>query len=195
MNRSLLWFLLAFLGCLSLSAPLWADSIERGEREGFMEMFFEEAPHEGHREKEEISERHIKPITNQVYLSECGACHFAYQAELLPSQSWERVLAHLEDHFGDDAVLDAANLAQVRGYLLGNAAETSSSGRAQKLVRSIQGEAPMRITELPYFRHEHNEVSATVIARPAIKSLSNCVACHQRAAAGVYSEDYVRIPQ
>lgn len=31
--------------------------------------------------------RNLKPVNNSTYADQCGACHFAYQAELLPTES------------------------------------------------------------------------------------------------------------
>jgi len=49
--------------------------------------------------------RYLTPVNKPIYKEECGACHFAYQPELLPSGSWEKILAGLEDHFGEVKVV------------------------------------------------------------------------------------------
>lgn len=33
----------------------------------------------------------VKPVDNTIYEKECGSCHFAYPAGLLPSNSWKRI--------------------------------------------------------------------------------------------------------
>jgi hypothetical protein len=44
---------------------------------------------------------YLKPVANQTYRETCRECHFAYQPELLPSASWQKILNQLDDHFGD----------------------------------------------------------------------------------------------
>ena len=52
-----------------------------------------------------------------------------------------------------------------------------------------------RITETRYFVKEHDEIPARMVAdNPDVGSFSNCNACHQGAAEGVYDEDRVKIP-
>jgi hypothetical protein len=52
-----------------------------------------------------------------------------------------------------------------------------------------------RISRSPWFQRKHHELSARVWSRPAIKSASNCSACHPRAAEGDFDEDSVRVPR
>lgn len=65
--------------------------------------------HEGDAEEQNRdSKSHLNPVTNQTYKEACGACHMAYQPELLPSGSWTKVLSNLKDHFGETVEIDAA---------------------------------------------------------------------------------------
>ncbi len=91
----------------------------------------------------------MKPATNPTYKENCGACHFAYQPELLPSSSWKSILARLDDHFGESFELDPEAQKIISGYLEANAAEHSTAKRAVKIMRSLGGRTPMRITETP----------------------------------------------
>lgn len=140
--------------------------------------------------------RGVAPVTNDTYAAECGACHFAYQPGLLPARSWKHIMGTLGNHFGDSAELDPAIAKPLTDYLLANAADNVRDRRSVKMARSVPAdETPARITEVPYFRREHNEVPARyVTANPKVGSLSNCAACHTRAADGIYSESTVRIP-
>jgi cytochrome c553 len=136
----------------------------------------------------------LKPVTNPAYKEHCGACHFNYQPELLPSISWKKIVDQLEDHFGESFELDQEAQKEVLGYLEANAAERSTSKRAAKIAKSVGSGTPMRITEVPYIKDKHRKVSATVLSRPSIGSLSNCTACHSRAEEGIYDDAYVVIP-
>jgi hypothetical protein len=136
----------------------------------------------------------LKPVTDPAYKEHCGACHFSYQPELLPSRSWKKILVQLEDHFGQSFELDQEAQKAVLGYLEANAAELSTSKRAAKILKSVGSRTPERITEVPYIKDKHRKVSASVLNRPSIGSLSNCTACHRRAEEGNYDDDYVVIP-
>ncbi len=135
------------------------------------------------------------PLSNALYKEQCGACHFAYQPELLPSGSWQRILGKLDDHFGEVLPLAPEMIDEITTYLEANAAERSREKRAVKIVNSLQGATPLRITEVPYIVNKHRKISPDVLRRPSIGSLSNCVACHRTAANGVYNDDSVSIPK
>ena len=140
-------------------------------------------------------EPHLGAVTNQTYAEKCGACHFAYQPGLLPSGSWAKILSNLKDHFGEAVDIDAVSKKVIGKYLMGNAAETSGAKRSHKIVRSLKGETPSRITEIPYIRHKHQDLSPEVFARKSVGSLSNCLACHKTADQGFYEDDDVVIPK
>ena len=129
--------------------------------------------------------------TNTAYTEECGSCHMAYPAMLLPQQSWRKIMAGLEDHFGENAQLDDATRDELEDYLV----RESSRVSYKKLFRNLDNAAPLRITELPYFVHEHDEVPARLVAgNEQVRSLSQCNACHRDAERGRFDEDDVVIP-
>ena len=105
-------------------------------------------------------------------------------------------MANPDNHFGDNASLDTATLKTVTAYLQDHSAEESGFRRANKMLRYInQNNIPIRISELPYIQHEHDEIPSRYIkANPKVKSLSNCTACHEGAEQGSFNEHQVRIP-
>ena len=135
-------------------------------------------------------------IKQSTYKAECASCHMAYPAWLLPARSWQKIMTNLDNHFGDDASLDPATLKTLTDYLLENSVENSGVRRADKMLRYLpQDTIPIRISKLPYIRHEHDEIPNRYIeANPGVKSLSNCAACHQGAEQGSFNEHQVRIP-
>jgi hypothetical protein len=137
----------------------------------------------------------LKPVTNPAYKEHCGACHFTYQPELLPSTSWKKIVDQLEAHFGESFELDPEAQKAVLTYLETNGAEYSTAKRAVKIMKSVGSSAPMRITDIPYIRDKHRKVSESVLNRPSIGSLSNCAACHRTAEQGNYDDDLVVIPE
>ena len=52
-----------------------------------------------------------------------------------------------------------------------------------------------RITQSAWFLRKHDEVPARTWKLPAVKSPSNCVACHARAEQGDFNEHNVRLPR
>jgi hypothetical protein len=121
-------------------------------------------------------------IDHAAYRTECGSCHIAYPPALLDARAWHAIMNSLDRHFGTDASLDPAKEAELIAYL-GTAAGT----------RKVAGAA--RITESTWFRKEHREVAAATWTSAAVKSASNCGACHRRASAGDFSERTVQIPR
>jgi len=138
----------------------------------------------------------VAPVTNQLYRNECASCHFAYQAGLLPSRSWKSIMSGLEDHFGDNAELMPEDYTVIINYLTKNAAEFSDHKRSRRINNSIaKDEAPLRITDTPYFKRKHRELSLSRITNnPEIGSISNCIACHTRAEKGSFNEHEINIP-
>jgi len=139
--------------------------------------------------------RDVALADNPLYQQECGACHFAYQPGLLPARSWQRVMAGLEDHFGDNAELDAADTAAIVEWLQANAADTSDYHRSRSFAASIPAsEAPLRVTATRYFERKHDELPARLVSgNPEVGSFSACQACHSNADQGRFNEHEVRI--
>lgn len=142
-------------------------------------------------------QKEVVPVDNAVYEEECGSCHFAYPAGLLPARSWEKLLdgKALADHFGDNAELDKETLGIIRAYALENAADKSLHKRSRKIALASEGETPLRITEVRYIKRKHHEIPEKMIkGNKDVKSLSYCNACHTKAKEGNFDEDAVTIP-
>lgn len=180
---SLAFFLLAN----SLAFAVWADSEEHHQKKHHQkEKTRTHSEHDG--------EDKLMPVNNKTYTDNCGQCHIAYPPALLPSGSWNQITSGLEDHFGQPVQMDAESLKIISGYLAANAADVSTSKPAKKIMRSLTGQTPMRITEIPYIQKEHHEISKDILGRESIGSLSNCLACHTAAVKGDYDDDTVTIP-
>ncbi len=138
---------------------------------------------------------YLPPVDNATYKETCGACHFTYQPGLLPSGSWEKILAALGDHHGASLDISPESKALIGEYLTTNAAEHSSAKRSAKILKSLKGQTPLRITETPYIRKKHDDIKPEVFKRESIGSRSNCPACHTTAKDGIYKERFVKIPE
>lgn len=106
----------------------------------------------------------IATATDALTVQECGECHMPYSPRFLRAYAWQKVMANLGDHFGEDASLNEDTRHKIETYLVFNAS------RPRKIET--------RISNFKWFKREHNpkRFSAAVIARA--KSFSNCTACH-----------------
>jgi diheme cytochrome c len=135
-------------------------------------------------------------VSSPVYEEECGSCHMAYPPGLLPANSWRKMMSGLEDHFGDNAELDADKQQSISEILLANSADQSDYRRSRKFNRSVQAEdPPARISETPYFKQEHDEIPDRMVTGNAeVKSFANCNACHTKAEQGSFKERDIHVP-
>ena len=138
----------------------------------------------------------VAPVNNQLYIKECGSCHFPYQPGLLPSNSWNKIMANLDKHFGVDASLSSEDFQTLSKYLNDNSAEKNLNyKRSNKIVSSIgNGQIPDSISTTPYMVKKHREIRKDLITQPEVKGLFNCIACHTTADKGLYGERDIKIP-
>lgn len=125
-------------------------------------------------------------MAESTYRSECTGCHVAYPPALLPAASWQRVMAGLARHYGSNASLEPQTARQLTLWLTANA----GTGR-----RAQSAPPEDRITRSAWFVHEHGELRPAIWRRPAVKSPSNCSACHAGAERGSFDEYDVRVPR
>lgn len=121
-----------------------------------------------------------------AYVQECASCHIAYPPGALPRASWQRLMRNLPQHFGTDASLDAPTREQLSAWLEGQAGTWS---------RGAEAPPQDRISRSAWFRREHREVAPATWALPAVRTPSQCAACHPQAAEGDFNEDRIRIPR
>ncbi len=138
----------------------------------------------------------LPSVDNALYKQECSGCHMAYQPGFLPERSWRKLMAGLDNHFGDNAELGAKERSAIEAYLVENSGDRVENRRTRRFVKSVSAsETPLRISELRYFQKEHREIPERMIkGNDKVKSLAQCNACHQQAEQGSYSERQIRIP-
>lgn len=143
-----------------------------------------------------MSKSGVIPVTNEVYKEECGSCHMAYSAGLLPADSWKKLMLNLGNHFGDNAELELTTRKALLSYLIENSADNSEYRRSEKIMGSIGiNKVVDRITQTPYFIRKHDEIPKRFITENTkVSSLSQCESCHQNADKGSFDEDEVSIP-
>ena len=216
MNRKAKWIIFLSAFCLVLNGS-WhlslADDDDHKKKSWYHNIFdWDDDDHDDDDDDDDDDHKHskrdrkryrdnehdgsyLKSVNNPTYKEECGACHFAYQPELLPEASWMKILTNLDDHFGESIELDDDSRKVISDYLKSNSAEFSSAKRAVKIMRSLGNRVPLRITDIPYIIEKHHEISPNVLKRESVGSLSNCSACHMTAENGIYEDDNVKIPK
>ncbi len=120
---------------------------------------------------------------NPKWKAECGSCHIAYPPQLLTKDNWQQLMGGLDKHFGSNAALDAGDSREILDFLQ-RYAGTGGKNSASSL----------RISDTPWFTREHREVSKNTWSDPAVKSRSNCTACHINGERGDWSERGIRMP-
>ena len=138
----------------------------------------------------------VAPVNNQLYIKECGSCHFPYQPGLLPSNAWNKMMTNLENHFNSDASLNEANLQTLTKYLNDNSAEKNMQyKRSNRIVSSLaKNQIPDSISTTPYMIKKHEDIRKNLISQNEVKGLFNCIACHKTADKGIYGERDINIP-
>jgi mono/diheme cytochrome c family protein len=122
----------------------------------------------------------------KAFQAECASCHTAYSPRLLPAASWGRIMDKLDKHYGLNATLSVEETRDIKRWLMDNAATKS---------KRMEEPPSDRITESAWFKKEHRRISQATWAKPAIKSPSNCAACHTQADQGRFDDDHLRIPR
>ncbi len=135
----------------------------------------------------------VKFSPDDTYASECGDCHYAYNPSLLPRNSWQGIMAGLDDHFGEDASLDSETANSILAYLNKYSSEAWDSEAANNL-RIVSVKNPLSITATAYWRRRHGEIDKKVFEQSNIGSKGNCVACHRDADSGRFDDAAIFIP-
>lgn len=190
MKRVHKWIVILLAFLLMANGVIYTAFADHDDHEGRKQHRKRERKHSEYNGKGNLS-----AVNNPTYQENCGACHFAYQPELLPSGSWDKILKSSGDHFGETIDLDTESKDIIAKYLKTNAADYSSAKLSAKIMKCIGNQIPQRITGISYIQRKHHEISQDVIKRKSIGSLSNCLACHTTAEKGIYSDDNVKIPK
>ena len=114
---------------------------------------------------------------------ECGSCHVAYPPQLLTAPDWQRLMGTMDKHFGANAALDPKDAKDILTYL-----QSHAGSGARHSANSL------RISDTQWFTRAHHELPGGIWVNAAVKSRSNCTACHINAERGDWSERGVRLP-
>lgn len=102
-------------------------------------------------------------LGQELYLKNCGSCHIALPPQVMPSETWRRLLLDLDQHYGKklDSIF-SPSLLMMWNYL-------------RDFSRPLKEEeaTPYRVRESRYFQALHPQVDFPEPAR-----LNTCVTCH-----------------
>ncbi len=134
---------------------------------------------------------HDAPLT--AWVDECSACHTPHHPSLLPAQTWKTIMASLDDHFGEDASLDAKTTEAITVWLVANSAENFDT-KAAGWFREPDAANPLRITATARWKRIHDHIAADTFKRAKVGSPANCGACHGDAVSGRFARQSILIP-
>ena len=121
---------------------------------------------------------------------ECGSCHLAFHPSLLPARSW-RAMMREEGHFGEDLALDAGTVASLSSYASAHSAEHAETPAAWKIAsRTPAQSTPLRITEIPYWKRRHADITDADWQR--VKKV-DCGDCHLDAELGTFEPGAIHL--
>ncbi len=141
-----------------------------------------------------IKVEHRPPVTTgTVYAENCSDCHGVYSPSLLPAESWKKLTSTLDDHFGEDASLDAETTDQVRAYLIAHSAGTVETKPSEVFMQASASD-PTRITSTPFWVETHSYIPKDVFTTKPVFFRGNCFACHADAESGWFYPGNVEVP-
>jgi Dihaem cytochrome c len=101
-------------------------------------------------------------LGQQLYLENCATCHIGLPPQVLPTETWRRLLQDSQ-HYGQTLKL----LVDPQRLLVWNYLQTFSRPQAK------EEEVPYRMSNSRYFKALHPRVK---LSQPA--NISSCVTCH-----------------
>ena len=133
-------------------------------------------------------------VAGTLYEKECGDCHHAYHPSLLPESSWSGMMAGLENHFGEDASLDAVTISALNHFIEVTSADHGYT-KAANLFRTVAPNDPQRITSTPVWKNIHGDISDNEFRRKGVGGRTNCKGCHRDALQGRFAEQNIQLPE
>jgi hypothetical protein len=176
-------YLFAVSIALAAATATVATASSRDRERGRGREHAEDDHHDGEHRRGGDHPRELGSV-DPTYVKECGACHVAYPPAMLPATAWRSILSGLDRHFGQNAELGPEVRAQLESFAVSSAGPDGHGTGSS-----------MRITEQDWFRDEHDDVPQGAVARPEIRTMANCSACHPGAESWDFDDDRVKIPR
>ncbi len=103
----------------------------------------------------------------QIYFANCSTCHVAIPAELLPQQTWQRLLENTNQHYG----AQLPNIPGIEVTLMWRYLSTFAKSAA------IEDRIPFLLRDSRFFKALHPGVRF-----PEPPKVTTCISCHPSAA-------------
>jgi cytochrome c553 len=107
-------------------------------------------------------------VATNAYVQSCGTCHIALPAEVLPSESWRRLIQD-PNHYGQQIELPPETVVQLMWSYL--------KDHARPLLE--RESIPYRLADSRYFKALHPQVSF-----PQPVRVTSCIDCHAKVELG-----------
>lgn len=101
-------------------------------------------------------------------------------------------MSDLENHFGDDASLDAKDTKIILDFLVNYSAENSTKEASIKILNSQVNKDIIAISETTFWKNEHQNIPKKVFLHKDVKSKANCKACHSDIEKGLIEDDKIK---
>ncbi len=129
-----------------------------------------------------------------LYKKECNSYRTLYPPHLLPAKSLQKLMANLEDHFGDDASLEEPTRSDIEKFLVKNSANNSTKEVSFYILKSLK-DSPIAITKTPYWKKRHKNIDKKTFKSSKVKSKANCKACHTDIEKGIIEDENIKLPK
>jgi hypothetical protein len=113
-------------------------------------------------------------LGKELYLENCASCHVALPPEVLPSETWRRVLLEPEQHYGTQVQQPIGPSLLIMWDYLRTFSRPEEKGKP----------LPYRVSESRFFKALHPRVKLPETVKP-----NSCVSCHP----GVTQYNYRRL--
>ncbi len=130
---------------------------------------------------------------NALWREYCSECHLAYPPSLLPAAAWQQLM-QAELHFEESLDLEPDIAAEISQFLFANAAEQQHNESAWHIQKTTLAPMPLRITQTPYWRKQHQHIDKTFWQHPQVLTPANCAACHADAEQGWFQDSAMHLP-
>ncbi|OHC75098.1 MAG: hypothetical protein A3G18_07365 [Rhodospirillales bacterium RIFCSPLOWO2_12_FULL_58_28] len=118
-------------------------------------------------------------VIDEITKKECGACHLPFGPINLPARSWQKIMANLEKHFGENAGLDEPTRKHVEDYMVGKSMDSGLTNYGKITSKKLGDKTYIRISGTPSWARHHDERHVTPEEWKKVKSKSDCRACHR----------------
>jgi hypothetical protein len=88
-------------------------------------------------------------------------------------------VTRINDHFGEMVELPPEAKQAILTHLGNNSAEKSPTELSIDILASLNGQLPLRITDIPYIIYIHDDVNHAATRTGNKRNLSNCASCHK----------------